>query len=141
MNRYKDISNGFIKYPSGWENTGEGGLITHLYVLDHKDYDKRWEECIDDVEFWNEPDLIRFGDKHKGWYQGSEELNCATDDDIGKPILLAMKFASTGKSLWDGMDYFTPGEKDLTEEGKQFIELLQKLYSGRRILIQTTLDT
>lgn len=136
--RYQDTHNGFINWPKDWEDTGEGGLIVHLYVMDKPDYADRWEECIDDCEFWTRMD---FDEKAKGWYQGNDEMSKFVKSDLGMPILLAMKFGSTGKSYWNGNTMFAPGYSDLNDEGKQFIELLRKLYPGRRILMQTTLDT
>lgn len=131
-------SNGFVEYPKGWEDTGEGGLITHLYVLDFHEYEKKWEECCDDNEFFSS---LNFRDSMKGWYQGEDEMSIFKKDDLNRPVLLAMKFASTGMSYWNGFHHFAPGESNLTEDGKEFIASLRKLYGDRRILMQTTLDT
>src|SRR5947209_20413096 len=91
----------FVNYPKNLKDTGEGGLITHLYVLDHKDYIQKWEECCDDCEFWDFS-RMHFSEDAKGWYQGNDEMSKVTPEDLERrQILLAMKFASINQSLWN----------------------------------------
>ena len=132
--RYSNDHNGFINFPKDWEDSGEGGLVVHLFVLDNLTYEDRWEMCIDDNDFMGS---LTFSKEMQGWFPERR----IKKEDYNRTVLLCMKIASTGKSYYDGDKIFCAKEKDLNEDGIKLFELLRKLYPGRELLLSTTLDT
>lgn len=147
MKRRTSEQNGFINFPvtsKEYEDTGEGGLVVLLYVLEDKNFDKRWALSFNDEPFWD-ASVMRFTEESCATmvHQGEKEENKIKVSDMDRPILLCMNLASTGWSGWHKKKgrMFSASFDDLTEEGKQLLSLIKKLYPENRIVLTTTLDT
>jgi len=157
---------------SDYKNTGEGGMFVRLVVAELKPQtakEEAWSVCCggDNFCYYDEqflgddvnPDLSeedlgkleespaellhfpRFPGRHANY---DPEKQFLLDPYTSLPYLCIMTVGSTGWSGWHQgrQEYFRCRFENLTDEGKNLYQMIEKLYENKgQIYLQTWLDT
>jgi len=144
---------GFVNFPVNdpdLPSDGQGGMFVRLVVYDakaDKNYYDKWGCCCGGTQSFIY-DECYIGDDHS-----DENCNDQTEEDFHFPwlhlveehpakhrsreYLCIMTIGSTG---WSNTEW-TCTYDSLTEKGKSLYKLIQELYPGCKIFLQTWLDT
>lgn len=163
MNRRSLDKEGWVNFPTHLPNSGEGGMLVKLWVLDRRDTDAAYGVCtgvgVFDVitesflgtdkspppssdfyenhEQYSPEELRKLDDEHQKMYE--QWADSFYDKDTGNVgfLLASIVLGSTG---WSNSEFRCKPE-DLTEEGKQLYNLMQRLYPDAELHLATFLDT
>ena len=155
MRRREKYVNGWVRFPVDdprWVFSPEGGMFVRVMVLDEQNEsrDDGWMECSGGVVTvtYDENGVMDAELERRLW----PRLHIETQESDGPwardkyesvTCLATLVLGSTG---WAGYseetrDYWKCGEDDLTDEGKELIAGLRRLYPGRPVVLTTWLDT
>lgn len=157
MNRRSLETNGYVKFPTdSLPSSNEGGMFVRLVVVDKfflgDNNTKKWILCSGGWQSFIYDEVYIGDDKPlsaaKG--EGNEEQfhfpALFEDDGLDArnflsyesiPYLCVLTLGSTG---WSNSKWLCTYD-DLTENGKRLYNLLQELYDGCELVLQTWLDT
>jgi hypothetical protein len=157
---------GMVNFPTHLKNTNEGGTYIRLGVREKKetDYNDLWLVCCGgynnfymdgsyqgnnirgsfEADYninWDSLQTI-FEQEIFPFYGGSKEERSFEEEYVSPNWLSITTIGSTGwtGTREDGSDWIC-GYNDLTEEGKQFYDILKRTYPDSEILLMTFIDT
>jgi len=166
MERRTTNQRGMVNFPIHLKNTNEGGTFVRLGVREKEetDFNDLWMICSggynvffmdesyqgndkqgsfdigDNFEDWNER-YIKFEQEIFPFYKDGEKRSF--HDEFVSPGWLSI--TTIGSTGWTGQredeSEWICGYEDLTEEGKQFYDILKRTYPNCEILLMTFLDT
>jgi hypothetical protein len=155
--RDPNSQSGWVNFPANnpqWDMTGEGGMFVTLLVYEEdrnlRDDRAGFFKCCGGASIvLRECEvLVAIVDCATGEHKTQEEREKFYGGvDVSKSLLAAVTMGTTGGSwgrsvegeqMWENWGC---GMGDLSEEGKNLVELLQKLYPRAHVELLTHLDT
>ena len=146
-------------------------MFVRLVVVDDEKYEDKWEPCsggsvyvIYDEQYQRDDNREPPSEPAGGTFDYDEEARRVAeyesyhfprlherrvgDEDPhrpfrSRPYLAAILLGATGWSGWsdEAQSYWYCTYDSLTDEGRQLYQMMERLYPGRKIHLQTWLDT
>lgn len=152
MRRREKHVTGYVRFPvddPAWEFSREGGMFVRLMVpVFNRHPDAAWMECcgglvqvqLDETAVFDD-ELFRHLWPRMFDANGEPREDHTPSDYLSVPCLTVVTLGSTGWAGHRNGNYWRCGEKDLTDAGRQMVNLVRKLYPAHAPVLTTWLDT
>lgn len=145
MNRRNPEANsGCINWPQYLTNTGEGGMFVHLVFEVADNLNDSFVNCCGphSIHVIRAEEFMGNEENENSFFPNTEEKADNYLRYLSVPLLAAICLGSSGGSWYNNEtdEYWQCSEKDLTDEGKEFVRMLEKLYNRKGKFV-TFLDT